>query len=74
MEFRLQYMTSVCTHYFPVPIIGHSLGSAHGCVHASVCVYPPYVCSSVSDITQCWIVSNPSECLSQHIQALTPTP
>ena len=72
MEFRIQYRKSVCTHYFPVPLIGHSLGSVHVCMHASLCVSS--VDSSVSDITKCWIVPNPLECLSQHIQAMTPTP
>ena len=72
MEFRIQYRRSVCTHYFPVPFIGHSLGNVHVCMHACQCVSS--VDSSVSDITKCWIVPKPLECLSQHIQALTPTP
>ena len=41
-------------------------------MHSSLCVSS--VDSSVSVITKCWIVPNPFECLSQHIQALTPTP
>ena len=72
MEFRIQYRRSVCTHYSPVPLIGHILGSVCVRVNSSVCISSLY--SSVSDITKYWIVLNPFECLSQHIQALTPTP
>ena len=35
MEFRIQYMKLVCTHYFPVPIIGQHLGIVHVCVSPS---------------------------------------
>ena len=68
------YVCTVCTHDFPVPVIGHSLGCVHVRVHASVCVYPAPQYRSGSDITKCWIVPNTCECLSQHIQTLTPTP
>ena len=51
MKIRIQYMRLVCTHYFPVPVIGQSLGSVHVCVHACVCVYPP-------NITQALISKN----------------
>ena len=42
------------------------------CVCMPVCVSPLH--NSGSDITKLWIVPNPCECLSQHIQTLTPTP
>ena len=42
------------------------------CMCIPLCVYPLQI--AVSDITKCWIVPNLFECLSQHIQALTPTP
>ena len=65
-------MRHVCTHYFPVPVIGQSLGSVNVCVHAFVCVSSLH--SSGSDVTKFSIVPNPRECLSQHIQTLIPTP
>ena len=72
MEFRIQYMRLVCTHYLPVPVIGQSLGIVHVCVHPFVCESSLH--SSGSGITKFWIVPNACECLSQHIQTLTPTP
>ena len=72
MEFRIQYMRPVCTHYFPVPVIGQNLGIVHVCVHAFVCESSLH--SSDSDVTKFWIVPNPCECLLQHIQILIPTP
>ena len=70
MGFRFQCMRLVYTHYFPVPVIGQSLGIIHVCVHAFVCESSLH--SSGSDTTKFWIVPNPLECLSQHIQTLTP--
>ena len=72
MKIRIQYMRLVCTHYSPVPLIGQSLGSIHVPVHAFVWVSSLH--NSGSDITKLWIVPNQCECLSQHIQILTPTP
>ena len=73
MKIRIQYMRLVCTHYFPVPVIGQSLGSVRVCVLAFVCVSSLH--SSCSDITKFWIVPSPCESLyHQHIQTLTPTP
>ena len=72
MEFRIQYMKLLCTHYFPVPVIGQSLGIVHVCVHPFVCESSLH--NSSSEITKFWLVLNPCECLSQHIQTLIPTP
>ena len=43
MEIRIQYMRHVCTHYFPVPVIGQSLGNVNVCVCMPLCVYPPCI-------------------------------
>ena len=50
MEFRIQYMRSVCTHYFPVPLIDR-VWEVYMCVCMPVCVYPP-------NITQALISKN----------------
>ena len=50
MKIRIQYMRLVCTHYFPVPDIGQSLGSVHVCVCMPLCVYPP--CIALALISQ----------------------
>lgn len=72
MEFRIQYMRLVCTHYFPVPVIEQSLRCVHVCFLGFVCVSSLH--SSCSDITKIWIASIQCGCLPQHIQTLTPTP
>ena len=54
IEFRIQCVRHIYSHYLPDPLIRQSLESVHMHVSACVCVSSLY--TSGSDITKCWII------------------